>query len=259
MILCMHIGNTQVSGGVFEGGELKVDFRRTSDARISSDEFGLFLRGVLLSNQIHPDGIARIAMSSVLPEATHALACACRKYISVEPLILKAGVRTGLKIGYRNPLEVGSDRIARAIAAIHHYPQRELVVASFGTATTFCAISSDKSYLGGVILPGMRISLEALVTRAAKLSSVEIAPVDQVLGRSTAESIQSGLYHGQIGMTREILDGIRKQVFDGRQPLVVGTGEFSGIVENSGLLDVVRPNLVLEGLLLTVMMNSQQE
>ncbi len=256
MILCLHIGNTHLAGGVFDGSDLRVDFRRTSNTRISADEFGLFLRSILLNHEIPFEAIDKVAMSSVLPEATHALESACRKYLSVEPLVLKAGVRTGLKIGYRNPVEVGADRIARAVAAIDHYPQRELVVASFGTATTFCVIGSDKNYLGGVIMPGMRTSLEALVTRAAKLSSVEIAAVDRVLGRSTAESIQTGLYHGQIGMTREILGGIRDQVFGGRQPLVVGTGEFSGIVASSGLLDEIRPQLVLEGLLLASTMNS---
>ena len=256
MILCLHIGNTHVAGGVFDGDNLEVEFRRTADARISADEFGLFLRGVLLTHEIKAEAIDKVSMSSVFPEATLALANACRKYLSVEPLILKAGVRTGLKIGYRNPLEVGADRIARAIAAIHRYPQRELVVASFGTATTFCAIGAGKNYLGGVILPGMRTSLEALVTRAAKLSSVEITPMDRILGRSTAESIQSGIYYGQIGMTREILEGIREQVFEGRKPLVVGSGEFAEIVEPSGLLDAVHPNLVLEGLLLTSTMNA---
>jgi type III pantothenate kinase len=256
MILCLHIGNTHVVGGVFDGQDLKLEFRRTSHARISADEFGLFLRGVLLSNEISPRSVRQVAMSSVLPEATYALCSACRKYFSVEPFIIRAGVRTGLKIRYRNPLEVGADRIANAIAAVHHYPDRELVVAGFGTATTFSAIGADKTYFGGVILPGVRISLEALVTRAAKLSSVEVAAVDHVIGRSTAESMQSGLYHGQIGMAREIIGHIRAEAFQGRQPLVVGTGEFAGLFEPSGLLDVIRPQLVLEGLLLALTMNS---
>ena len=256
MILCLHIGNTHVVGAVFDGQDLKLEFRRTSHARISTDEFGLFLRGVLLSSEIAPKAVTRAAMSSVLPEATYALSGACRKYFGVEPFILRAGVRTGLKIRYRNPLEVGADRIANAIAAVHHYPDRELVVAGFGTATTFCAIGADKTYLGGVILPGMRISLEALATRAAKLSSVEIAAVDHVIGRSTAESMQSGLYYGQIGMAREIIGRIRKEAFGGCQPLVVGTGEFAGLFDPTGLLDVIRPQLVLEGLLLANAMNS---
>lgn len=256
MILCLHIGNTHVVGGVFEGQDLKLEFRRTSHARISADEFGLFLRGVLLADDVSPNAVTQVAMSSVLPEATFALVSACRKYFGVAPFVIRAGVRTGLKIRYRNPLEVGADRIANAIAAVHHFPDRELVVAGFGTATTFCAIGADKTYLGGVILPGMRTSLESLVTRAARLSSVEITAVDHVIGRSTAESMQSGLYYGQIGMAREIIGHIRTEAFGGRSPLVVGTGEFAGLFESSGLLDVVRPQLVLEGLLLANILNS---
>ena len=257
MILCLHIGNTHVVGGVFDGQDFKTEFRQTSHARMSTDEFGLFLRGVLLASDIPPRAITQAAMSSVLPEATFSLVVACRKYFGVEPFVIRAGVRTGLKIRYRNPLEVGADRIANAIAAVHRFPDRELVVAGFGTATTFCAIGADKTYLGGVILPGIRISLESLVTRGARLSSVEISAVDHVIGRSTAESIQSGLYHGQIGMAREIIGHIRSEAFGGRQPLVVGTGEFAGLFEASGLLDVTRPQLVLEGLLLANTMNSK--
>jgi type III pantothenate kinase len=256
MILCIHIGNTHVVGGVFDGRELKLDFRRTSHPRISADEFGLFLRGVLLSHDISPGAIRQIAMCSVLPEATYAMKGACSKYFDVEPFIIRAGVRTGLKIRYRNPLEVGADRIANAIGAIHHHPDRNLVVANFATATTFCAIGTDRTHYGGVILPGVRISLEALVTRAARLASVEICAIDKVVGRSTAESMQSGLYHGQIGAVREIIGRIRDETFGGRKPLVVGTGEFAGLFEPAGLLDVIRPQLVLEGLLLALTMNS---
>jgi len=255
MIVCLQIGNTHVTGGVFDGSDPVLDFRRAVHPWISADEFGLFLRGVLQSNEIAPSTIRHISMCSVLPEATYAMKSACRRYFSIDPFILRAGVRTGLKIRYRNPLEVGADRIAGAIAAVHDYPDRNLVVAGFGTATTFCAIGADKSYRGGAILPGVRISLEALVSRAAKLSSVEIAAVDHVVGRSTAESMQSGLYYGQIGMIREITDRIREESFGGRRPHVIGTGEFAGLFEASGLLEVVRPGLVREGLRLALLMN----
>lgn len=256
MIVCLQIGNTHVTGGVFDGPDLALDFRKTTQPRISADEFGLFLRNVLLANDMAPRAIRQIAMCSVLPEATYAMKSACRKYFTIDPFMIRAGARTGLKILYRNPLEVGADRIAAAIAAVHHYPERERIVAGFGTATTFCAVGVDKTYHGGVILPGVRISLEALVNRAAKLSSVEIAAVDHVVGRSTAESMQSGLYYGQIGMAREIIGRIRDEAFGGRQALVIGTGEFADLFEPSGLLDVVHPHLVLEGLYLALMMNS---
>ncbi len=256
MILCLHVGNTHMTGGVFNGQDLALTFRKTSHPRISTDEFGLFLRGVLQSNDISLETIRQIATSSVLPEVTYSMNVACRQYFSIEPFTIRTGVRTGLKIRYRYPLEVGADRIANAIAAVHHYPDRDLVVAGFGTATTFCSIGGDKTYRGGVILPGIRTSLEALVSHAAKLSSVEIVTMDHVVGRSTAESMQSGLYYGQIGMAREIINRIRDESFRGRQPLVIGTGEFAGLFESSGFLDIIRPELVLEGLYLALMMNS---
>jgi type III pantothenate kinase len=255
MILCLQIGNTHVAGGVFEGEDPVLDFRRTVHPWISADEFGLFLLGVLQANGIEPSAIRQASMCSVVPEATDAMIAACRRYFSIAPFIFRAGVRTGLKIRYRNPLEVGADRIAGAIAAVHLYPGRDRVVVGFGTATTFCAIGADKTYHGGVILPGVRVSLEALVSRAAKLSSVEITAADHVVGRSTAESLQSGLYYGQIGMIREITGRITGEIFGGRRPLVIGTGEFAGLFEASGLLEVVRPGLVLEGLRLALNMN----
>lgn len=257
MILCLAVGNTNMTGGVFDGPMLKFDFRRRSQPSISTDEFGLFLQGVLAARGVMPQDIRQIAICSVLPEATHSLVTACRAYFSTAPpFIIRSGIRTGLKIRYRNPQEVGADRIAGAIAAIHHHPHQNLIVVNFATATTLCAIGADKTYHGGVILPGVRISLSALVSHAAKLSSVEIVPVDAVVGRSTAESMQSGMYYGHMGMVREIVGRMRDEVFGGSAAVVIGTGEFSPLFEASGLLDESRPALSLEGLYLALMMNS---
>lgn len=255
MILCLSMGNTNMTGGVFDGPTLKFDFRHRSHPHISKDEFGLFLQGVLAANGVNPKEIRRIAICSVLPEATYSLNNACRAYFSTEPFMIRSGIRTGLKIRYRAPQEVGADRIANAIGAIRHHPDQDLIVVSFGTATTLCAIGADKTYYGGVILPGVRISMAALVSHAAKLSSVEIMPVDRVVGRSTAESMQSGMYYGHIGMVREIIHRMRNEVFGGGPPMVIGTGEFSGLFNDSGLLDESRPALSLEGLYLALMMN----
>nr|WP_218188280.1 type III pantothenate kinase [Desulfosarcina cetonica] len=176
MILCLNIGNTNMTGGVFDGPELRLDFRRAAHPRISGDEFGLFLRGVLKSNAIDPQAIRHIAVCSVLPEATYSLNTACRKYFAITPFVIRAGVRTGLKIRYRNPQEVGADRIANAIAAVHQHPDQDLVVAGFGTATTLCAIGADKTYHGGAILPGIRIGLTALVCRAPGWPAWKLPP-----------------------------------------------------------------------------------
>jgi type III pantothenate kinase len=191
MILCLDVGNSQIYGGVFEGEKLLLQFRKNSRNANSSDEFGLFLKSVLRENKVEPESISQIALCSVVPDLIHSLKGACTKYFNRQPFILQAGVKTGLKIKYSNPLEVGSDRIANAIAATQMFPGANLIVTDFGTATTFCAITKNKDYLGGLILPGVRISMEALESKTARLPSVEIQTTTKIVGRSTVESIQS--------------------------------------------------------------------
>jgi type III pantothenate kinase len=262
MILSLDVGNTTIHGGVFDAGHLKIQFRRTSEFRASSDELGVFLRGVLRENDIDPKRITQIAICSVVPDAIHSLRGACVKYFNINPFLLQAGVKTGLKIKYRNPLEVGADRIANAIAGTHIYPSRNLIIIDFGTATTFCAINGDKEYLGGVILPGLKISMEALETRTAKLPPVEIVSfsLKHALGRSTVESIQSGLYFGQIGMVREIKTRLSDECFNvdnkTSQPLVLATGGFAGLFDKEGLFDAIIPDLVLKGLNIALELNA---
>jgi type III pantothenate kinase len=255
MVLCLHAGNTRIYGGLFDGDRLHLQFHKISRRRVSADEFGVFLLNVLAARQLTPASVERISLCSVVPEATTALRQACEMYVGVAPFILQPGVRTGMKISYRNPLEVGSDRIAHAIAALHGYPGRDIIVVSFGTATTFCTLRRDKTYLGGAIMPGMRICQEALVGSAARLSSVEITPPETPVGRSTAESVQAGLYYGQIGMTREMITRIGENAFAGSRPFVIATGEFAGLFEAEGLFDIVIPELVLRGLYLALLMN----
>ncbi len=255
MILCLDVGNTQILGGVFDGDKLQMQFRRTSEFRASSDELGMFLRAVLRENKIEPDTIKQVAMCSVVPDAIYSLRNACIKYFGKTPFVLQAGVKTGLKIKYRNPLEVGADRIANSIAATHLYPNENLLIVDFGTATTFCAINKEREYLGGVILAGLRISMEALETRTAKLPSVEITSLKETLGRSTVESIQSGLYFGNIGMVKEIKERLTQECFNGSATRVIATGGFSSLFERANLFDQIVPDLVLKGLNYALKMN----
>lgn len=255
MLLCLDIGNTTMHGGVFVGDELKLHFRKTSEVRISSDELGLFLCGVLRENNLAPEAIKGISLCSVVPQLLHSIRNACYKYFKLEPFVLQAGVKTGLKIKYRNPLEVGADRIANAIAATIMYPKRNVIAVDFGTATTFCGITSEREYLGGAILPGIAISMEALEQRTARLPSVEIIAPDEPIGRSTVESIQSGLYYSQVGTVREITEQFSKSNFAGDNPVVLGTGGYARLFERESLFDEVVPNLVLNGLFLAFNMN----
>lgn len=248
MILTLDVGNSQIFGGVFRNRELTTRFRKPSRPSTSSDELGLFLRGVLRENGEDPAGIDQIAFCSVVPDIIYSLRSCCHKYFGLDPFILQAGVRTGLKIRYRNPLEVGPDRIANAIAATHLYPDRHLIIVDFGTATTFDVVRAGRDYLGGIILPGLRISMESLEKNTARLPNVEIVPASDLVGRSTIECIQSGLYFGTRALISGLLRDIRAQAFRGDPAVVIGTGGFSRLFERDKLFDVLLPDLVLIGL-----------
>ncbi len=248
MILCLDVGNSQIFGGVFRNGELILRFRKSSKAGYSSDETGVFLRSILRENGLDPKEVEQIAICTVVPETLHSLRNACRKYFDGEPFVLQAGVKTGLKIKYKNPLEVGADRIANAIAAVKKFPNQNLLIIDFGTATTFCAISKNAEYLGGVIIAGLRISMEALESQTSKLPPVEIVPTKFTLGRGTIESIQSGLFHGTKGAIKEISQNITNEVFDGERPLIIGTGGIASLYNKTEVFDQEHPDLVLHGI-----------
>lgn len=259
MILALDVGNTQLYGGVFDGDRMKVSFRRNSKQGSSSDEVGIFLRTVLRENGIDPKAIRQIALCSVVPDVVYSLRGACRKYFELEPFIIQAGVKTGLKIKYRNPAEVGADRIANAIAGTHLYPHKNLIIVDLGTATTFDAVTADREYLGGAIIAGLRLCMESLETKTAKLPSVEIVAPQEALGRSTVESIQSGLFYGHVGQVRELCDRLTRECFGKQRPLVIGTGGFASLFEREKIFDVILPDLVLKGLLISLQNNAEQD
>lgn len=254
MMLCIDAGNSHIYGGVFEEEEIKLRFRHTSQVS-TSDEFGIFLKSVLRENHCLPEAVKEIAICSVVPQLDYSLRAACVKYFAVEPFFLQAGVKTGLNIKYRNPLEVGADRIANAIAATNSFPGKNIIVIDFGTATTFCVITKEKAYLGGAILPGVRLSTDALATKTAKLPAVEIIKTDQVVGRSTIESIQSGVYYGVLGACRELITRIKSEVFKNQEVLVIATGGFSSLFDKQGLYDHLILDLVLQGIRLAARLN----
>lgn len=259
MLLCLDIGNTQIYGGVFDDEKIVLQFRKSSRLSSSSDETGIFFREVLRENKISPDAITEIALCSVVPDVVYSIRNGCIKYFGIDPFVLQAGVKTGLKIKYLNPQEVGSDRIANAIAAIHLHPNKNIVVIDLGTATTFDVISKEKEYLGGAIVPGIRISMEALESKTAKLPAVEIAVPEKVIGKTTKDSIQAGLFYGHIGTTKEIISRIAQEAFGGVKPFVIGTGGFANMFSDSGLFDTINQELVLRGIYYSVKMNLQKE
>ena len=248
MLLCLDIGNSQLHGGVFDGDVLRCQFRKTTQPLGSSDEFGVFFLAVLRENGVEPRAIRRVAICSVVPAALYPIRGACLKYFQAEPFLLQAGVKTGLKVRYRNPLEVGADRIAGAIAATLRRPGADVIVVDCGTATTFDVVNAAGEYLGGAIMPGIGISVESLAGRTAKLPSVEITRPSAALGRSTVESIQAGVYHGHVGAIRHLLGELAREAFAGERPRVVGTGGFARLMLAENLFDEIVPELVLLGL-----------
>ena len=253
-MLCIDVGNSHIYGGVFSDNDILLRFRHTSKVS-TSDELGIFLKSVLRENHCSPESIRDIAICSVVPQVDYSLRAACVKYFSLEPFFLQTGVRTGLNIKYRNPLEVGADRIANSIAAIAAFPARNVIVVDFGTATTFCVITAQKEYWGGAILPGVRLSADALSNNTAKLPSVEIVKPEQVIGRSTIESIQSGVYFGVLGACRELITRISNDFFVKEPPLVLATGGFASLFDKQGIYDHLVPDLVLQGIRLAALMN----
>jgi len=255
MLLALDVGNSQIFGGVFLEDKIQLYFRYETRQGISSDQIGVFLKNVLRENGIDADSIQKIAICSVVPHLDYSLRSACHKYFKADPFFLTTDCEIGLKISYHTPSELGADRLADAIAAIKLYPNRNLVVVDFGTATTFCAITADKLYLGGPILPGIRLSMDALQSKAAKLFPVEIVKPNEIVGQGTKESVQAGLYYGQLGGMREIIQHVTESVFQNEDPFVVGTGGFSHLYKDEGVFDVLNPDLVLQGLCIACQMN----
>jgi type III pantothenate kinase len=256
MILCFDIGNTDIYGGVCKGRDLVLEFRKSSHEPPSADEFGVFVLQILASKNVPVSALKAVAIASVVPDCNRIVAEACESYLGIKPLLLQAGVRTGLKIRTRNPAEVGADRIANAIAAVELFPGKDRVVVDMGTATTFCAINRDDDYLGGIIAAGMSLSMHALAKNTAKLPFVDLVEKDACLGKTTVESIQSGLYFGHLGLLREAVKRLSEEVFEGRQPVVIATGGHARYFKNEPLITDYVPDLVLRGLCRAVELNS---
>ncbi len=255
MILCLDVGNSHIYGGVFEQEKLLLQFRYPSGAQCTSDQLGVFFKSILRENHIDPTAIKQIGVCSVVPSLDYPLRSSMIKYFGVEPFFLKAGVKTGLKITYKNTHEMGADRIADGIAAMHQFPGKDLIVIDLGTATTFDVISKDRTYLGGIIIPGIHIAMRALNENTAKLPPVNIVKPESIVGQTTITNIQSGLYYGHLGAMREILKMIVQEQFGDVKPMVVGTGGFAYLFEGEDIFDVIISDLVLQGIRLSFIKN----
>src|SRR5437870_165026 len=246
MLFVIDVGNTNTSLGVFDGEKLKAHWRLTTARARTVDEWGVLTRNLFALANVDFKSIDAIAIASVVPPLNFTLKRMAEVYFEVAPLFIDDTVDTGVPILYQPESDVGADRIVDAVAAIHKYGA-PCIVVDFGTATTFDAINSKGEYLGGVITPGITISADALFERAAKLPRVEIKRPQTVIGSTTVQSMQSGLYHGYVGL----VDGILRKMIDelGGQPSVIATGGLAPLIaKGSGLIKEVDETLTLEGL-----------
>lgn len=246
MLLAIDIGNTNTVIGIFRH-EVLVDHLRIESRRNSTeDEYGALLTTLLQQRGIAREQVSSAVIGSVVPPLTEVFGALCRRWLSTDALIIGPGVRTGMPILYDNPREVGADRIVNAIAA-HARCGQACIVVDFGTATTFDVISARGEYLGGVIVPGVGISADALFSRAAKLPRVEIARPAQVVGRTTVAAIQSGLVFGYVALVEGLVRRIGNEL--GCQHHVIATGGLAPLIaRETDLIHGVDQHLTLEGL-----------
>ena len=199
--------------------------------------------------------IEKVGCCSVVPAINHSLSRACVKYLEREPLFIQAGIKTGLKLRYSNPKEIGADLIAAAIGAVAEYAGKNLVIIDMGTAITAELVTKDKEFLGGVIMPGLKISVDALAGGTANLTSVEIMKPQHVYGSTTTEAIQAGLFYGTAGAVKELCALFKKNVFHGEDAMIIGTGGFARTFEEYKLFDEIIPGLVLNGVKCAIDLN----
>jgi len=246
MLLALDVGNTNIVIGIFENENLKTHYRLSTTLNRTVDEYGQQIMGFLSYSGVNYKNVDDVIISNVVPPITETLRDMAKKYFRSDALFVGPGVKIGMNLKYENPKEIGADRIVNAVAAISLY-KSPLIVVDFGTATTFCAINDKSEYLGGVIAPGIGISIEALFRAAAKLSRVEVRKPQNLIGRNTIESMQSGIYYGFVGQVDEIANRIKKEL--GANTRVIATGGFASLIAlDSTTIDEVQPLLTLEGL-----------
>ncbi|MCH5333968.1 MAG: type III pantothenate kinase [Agathobacter sp.] len=247
MLLTIDAGNTNITCGVFDGDALVATFRLTTKMPRTSDEYGMILGNLLEQNNIQTADIDDAIICSVVPNIMHSLEGALVKYFHITPIIVEAGIKTGIRIVTPNPQQIGADRIVDAVGAYEIYGGPVLVI-DFGTATTYDFVDEGGSFLGGITAPGIRISARALWEDAAKLPEIEIKKPAAILGKDTITSMQSGLVYGQIGQTEYLIRKVKEEVGLENVKTVV-TGGLGRIIANeTDAIDVYDPNLTLKGI-----------
>ncbi len=247
MLLAIDVGNTNITIGVFKGRELKATFRITSKAPKTSDEYGAALCNLLEYNNIPPQKIADVIVASVVPNVMYSLVSAVIKYFGIHPVIVEAGIKTGIRVAIENPRQLGADRIVDAVAAYEIYGGPVLVI-DYGTATTYDLVDESGAFIAGVTAPGIQTSAQALFSTAAKLPEVEIVRPKTILAQETISSMQAGIFFGQLGQTEYIIKNMKKES-QLENIKTVATGGLGVIIaKETDLIDVYDPMLTLYGM-----------
>ncbi|MGA8848431.1 MAG: type III pantothenate kinase [Dehalococcoidia bacterium] len=256
MLLAIDIGNTSIAIGVFEGEKLRTARHMATSIQHMADEYATFLLNILNHQGFSASDIKEIAMCSVVPPLITTFVDLSQRYFHITPLVVGAGVKTGVRIRMDNPREVGADRIVDAAAA-HHLYGGPVIVVDLGTATTFGIVSKEGDYIGGVIATGIATAAEALVTRTAQLPRVELTRPQHVIGTNTVAAMQSGIIFGYVGLVEGMVARIRDEL--GKKAMVVATGGYAELIANeTAVIDKINPDLTLIGLRLIYEMNKEQ-
>lgn len=249
MLLAIDAGNTNVVFALFEGRDIRARWRIATDPRRTGDEYAVWLLQLLSIEGVAKSDITKIIVGSVVPRAVHNLTVLCEKYFGVEPLISGQGkAEWGIVVDVDQPNSLGADRALNTIAAHAKY-DGDLIVIDFGTATTFDAVDFTGAYKGGIIAPGINLSLDALVNNTAKLPriAIESPASDSVIGRNTESQMLIGVFWGYVAMMEGLISRMRKEI--GRPAKVIATGGLAILFdEHTDIFDAVDPDLTLEGL-----------
>jgi len=241
MLLAVDVGNTQTVAGLYEGEELRDHWRIATERHRTGDELG-----ALYGSFLDFADVTGVCVASSVPQLVRSYEDLSARYLEAELLVLGPGVRTGIPIRYEDPREVGADRIANAVAGASRYGA-PCIVVDFGTSTNFDIVSADREFVGGVLAPGIEISMDALVQRAARLFKIDFVEPPSVIGKNTAASLQSGLVYGFAGQVDGIVERIREEL--GAEAPAIATGGLADLIApHSRTIDRVDPLLTLEGL-----------
>jgi len=246
MLLAIDIGNTNTVLGLYHKDKLIHHWRLETKKERTADEWGVFLKELFQFESKKLEEISGVAISCVVPQMQRAISEMCRKYIKKEPVIIGPQIKIDMPISTDNPREVGADRIVNAVAAFHRY-KTDLIIVDFGTATTFDYVSNEGEYEGGLIVPGVGISLDALCRHGAQLPRVEIARPKHVIGKNTVECMQAGIYFGYAGLVDSVIEKMEAEI--GRKAKVIGTGGLASLIAaESKRLTEIDEFITLEGL-----------